>query len=337
MYYEPGRLVRIYLKDLYKQITNGSLVIGDFYQSPSSGSISVGRMSESKMKSVLKSTCILKSEDDLVQTMTISQAMTDSNLNKLIELDNVQFDDSSINHTYYDATSSNTIGGATNWHLTDVYGNKTIIRSSGYSNFASKQVPTGSGKIRGVMTKYNSDYQFFIRTESDVKFTNNRFTTLLNEGFDSGMGNWTQYSVSGAQTWTYSATYGNPGGMMKMSGFANSTNNVNEDWLISPVQNLSSLATGNLSFDNAYKFTGDPIKVYISNNYSGSGAPSAATWTELTGAVLSAGNYAYVNSGNLNINSFVGPGNTNVYIAFKYTSSATTGSTWEIDNVKITN
>jgi len=330
--YEPGRLVRIYLKDLFKQIKDGSLVIGGFYQSPTTGAISIGRMTESTMKSVLKSTCTIKNEDDIVQTMTITQAMSDSNLNKLIELNNVEFDDNSINHNYYDA--ANDLGGATNWYLTDLQGNKTIIRSSSYSNFAAKQVPTGSGKIRGVMTKYGSDYQFMIRTESDVKFTNARFTTLLNEGFDTSMGNWTQQSVIGAQTWAYSSTYGNPGGMMKMSGYSGGNQN-NEDWLISPVQDLSTLTNATLSFDNAYKFTGDAIKVYISNNYSGAGNPNAATWTELTGAVLSTGNYVYANSGNLNINAFTGAGNSSVYIAFKYTSNTTAASTWEIDNVKI--
>jgi hypothetical protein len=92
-----------------------------------------------------------------------------------------------------------------------------------------------------------------------------------------------------------------------------------------------------LSFDNAYKFTGDPIVVLVSKNYSGTGSPYAAgvTWTPLTGAALSAGNYVWTNSGNLSLSSFVGAGNSTVYVAFKYTSSTTAASTWEIDNVKI--
>ena len=185
------------------------------------------------------------------------------------------------------------------------------------------------------MTKYGTDYQFVVRSEGDIKLTNPRFTPLLNEGFTAGIGDFTQVSVTGAQVWTYSSTFGNPGGMVKMSGFAG-TNNANEDWLISPVQNLTALTNANLSFDNAYKFTGPAIQVLISNNYSGTGNPNAATWTTLTGATLSTGNYVYANSGQLNINSFVGTGNTNVYVAFKYTSTTAAGSTWEIDNVKIT-
>ena len=41
-------------------------------------------------------------------------------------------------------------------------------------------------------------------------------------------------------------------------------------------------------------------------------------------------------SGNLSLNSFAGAGNSTVYVAFKYTSSTTAASTWEVDNVKVT-
>jgi hypothetical protein len=123
--------------------------------------------------------------------------------------------------------------------------------------------------------------------------------------------------------------------MMKMSGYAGG-NHLNEDWLFSPSQNLSSVTSGaTLSFDNAYKFTGDPIRVYISNDYVTGSAPGTATWTEITGAVLSSGNYVYANSGALDISAFTGAGNDNVTVAFKYTSDNSNASTWEIDNVKI--
>jgi hypothetical protein len=252
----------------------------------------------------------------------------------------VQFAAAEITSTYYNP--NNDLGGATNNHLIDINGSSIIFRTSAYANFAAKSVPQGSGKVRGIITKYGTDYQFIARSEGDVKLSNDittRFTPLLSEGFDASINfsAWTAFSVTGAQVWNYSATFGNPGGMAKMTGFASSTNNANEDWLISPVQNLSTLSNAHLSFDNAYKFTGNPIEVLISNNYSGTGSPYAAgvTWTTLTGAVLSPGNYTYVNSGNLDISAFTGTGNSNVHVAFKYTSTSSAGSTWEIDNVKV--
>jgi len=333
--YQPGRKVLINMDGLYTDVKYGGMRIGGLYAN-SSGGAEVGRLPEADFRKSVQPSCTFASEDAIVQHVTIAQAMNDSYLNKLIEFTNVEFADSDITTTYYDP--ANDLGGATNHSLIDLNGNSVIFRTSSYANFAAKAVATGSGTVRGVMTKYGTDYQFMVRSEGDIKLTSPRFTPLLNESFSAAasFANWTAFSVTGAQVWTYSATFGNPGGMAKMSGFS-TTNNANEDWLISPAQDLSTLTAATVSFDNAYKFTGNPIEVYVSNNYSGSGDPHAAgvTWTALTGATLSAGNYAYVNSGNLNITSFTGAGNSHVYIAFKYTSTNSAASTWEIDNVKV--
>jgi len=331
--YEPGRKVLINMDDLYTDIKYGGMRIGGLFAN-SSGGAEVGRLPESQFKTSVQRSCTVVSEDDLVQHITLAQ-VNDSYINKLIEFDNVEFEPAAINSTYYNA--NNDLGGATNYNIIDIQGNSLIFRTSSFANFSAKPVASGSGKIRGVLTKYNTDYQFMVRSINDIQLTNARFTPLLNEGFTSSLGDWTAFSVIGAEVWTHSATFGNPGGMAKMSGFA-TTNHANEDWLISPSQDLSTLASGaKLSFDNAYKFTGDPIVVLISNNYV-SGDPTAAgvTWTPLTGAALSAGNYAYVNSGLLDISAFTGAGNNNVHVAFKYTSSNSAASTWEIDNVKLT-
>jgi hypothetical protein len=338
--YEPGRKVLIKMDGLYKDVKYDGMRIGGLYAN-SSGGAEVGRMTETDFKASVNRTCTAVNENQLVQQVTIAQAISGGTyLNKLIEFDRVEFVDNDINNTtYYDPSPSNpnTIGGATNRRIQDFNGNSVIFRTSGYANFAAKPVASGSGKIRGIMTKYNTDYQFMVRSENDIKLTGARFTPLLNETFDGGIAAWTAFSVTGAEVWVHSTTFGNPGSMAKMSGFA-TANRANEDWLISPVQNLSALSTATLSFDNAYKFAGDPIVVLVSKNYSGSGSPYAAgvTWTTITGATLSAGNYVYANSGNLSLNSFVGTGNNTVYVAFKYTSSTAAASTWEIDNVKIT-
>lgn len=338
--YAPGTKVLINMDGLYTDSpTSGpiGMRIGSLYLSSTA---SVGRMPEADFRKSVQPSCTVLNEDELLPAtpVTIADITQDNSyLNRLIELNNVEFASSSLNKNYYDP--NNDIGGATNHTLIDLYGNSIIFRTSSYANFAAKAVAKGSGKVRGVLTKYGSDYQFIVRSLGDIKLSNDvstRFNPLLNETFSvaSSFNDWTTFSVTGAEVWTYSATFGNPGGMAKMSGY-NGTNRDNEDWLISSPQNLSSLTNATLSFDNAYKFTGNPIEVLVSNDYSGSGNPNNATWTTLTGAALSSGNYVYVNSGDLNINAFTGPGNTHVYIAFKYTSTTSAASTWEIDNVKI--
>jgi hypothetical protein len=88
-----------------------------------------------------------------------------------------------------------------------------------------------------------------------------------------------------------------------------------------------------LKFDSAYNYAGAPIQALVSNNYSGTGNPNLATWTTLN-PVLSGGSFAWANSGALSLNAFAG--NSTVYVAFKYISTTSAASSWEIDNVKVT-
>lgn len=169
-------------------------------------------------------------------------------------------------------------------------------------------------------------------------------TPAFKETFaNSNFSRWTKFSAVGPQGWTLDTQFGyDPNNSnletscAKMSGYSGS-NIENVDWLISPAIDLSNLSKANLTFYNAYKFDGPAIEVYMSNNYSGSGDPQAegVTWTKIEGATLSTGNYSWVNSGNLDVSAFTGSGNTAVYLAFKYTSTTSAASTWEIDEIRI--
>lgn len=327
--YEPGRKVYIRMKDRYfaNDTQIASFEIGSLYSG------SVGRISGVEYENAIVRGCDKVDENTLAIPMTITQAKSNANINKLIEIDAVQFADEFVGNTYYDA--ANDLGGATNNIVKDANGNSLIVRISSFATFAAKTVPSLNGKIRGVMTKYGSDFQFMVRNESDINLTNPRVVPLFEEPFTANFGLWTKFSVSGAQVWTLDTQFGNPGSCAKMSGFSGG-NNTNEDWLISPAINLSAVATATLSFDNASRFAGNLLQVYVSTNYSGSGAPSTATWTELTGFTLdtNTGAYIWTPSGPINIDAYAG--NSNVRVAFKYTSTTSASRTWEVDNVKVT-
>ena len=117
-----------------------------------------------------------------------------------------------------------------------------------------------------------------------------------------------------------------------MSGFANSVSNVNEDWFISKALNFNMYNNERLNFQSAYKYTGPALECLISNDYDGQGNPGDFAWTPLT-ATWSAGNWVWTPSGNINVSMVNG---TAVYIGFKYTSTATESSTWELDDIIIT-
>ena len=180
------------------------------------------------------------------------------------------------------------------------------------------------------MTKYNTDYQFMIRQESDLKLTNPR---QFMDDFATGIGAWTAYSVTGNEVWTPSS-YGNPSYCATISGYA-SGNKANEDWLISPSIDFTGKTTGKLIFDTATKYTGNSLQVYISTNYNG-GAPSTATWTLVPATFAPVNsNYVWINSGAVNISSYAA-NQSNVRVAFKYTSTTSSAATWELDNVLVT-
>ena len=155
----------------------------------------------------------------------------------------------------------------------------------------------------------------------------------FSETFGSDLGGFIPYNVNGTQTWRWSV-YG-----AFMSGFANSINNENEDWLISPVFNMSGMQSAILSFDHALNYApteADRLTnhtLWISSDYV-DGDPNTATWTQLPIPVMPSGNnWTFVNSGSMNIPQQFLTDNTR--FAFKYLSTTDTAGTWEIKNLSL--
>lgn len=155
----------------------------------------------------------------------------------------------------------------------------------------------------------------------------------FSETFGSDLGGFIPYSVNGTQAWRWSV-YG-----AFMSGFANSINNENEDWLISPVFNMSGMQSAILSFDHALNYApteADRLTnhtLWISSDYV-DGDPNTATWTQLPIPVMPSGNnWTFVNSGSMNIPQQFLTDNTR--FAFKYLSTTSTAGTWEIKNLNL--
>lgn len=166
--YYPGKKVFIKMKDLYFTKKNDGLLIGALYQG------AVGRISQSEYAKFVVPSCTEVNEDELVRELTVTQAKSNANINTLIEIKDVQFKDDVVGKTYYDATSD--LGGATNRILVDKFGKEVIFRTSSFANFSGDVIPANSGTVRGVMTKFGSDFQFVGRFETDIKLTQPRMT-----------------------------------------------------------------------------------------------------------------------------------------------------------------
>jgi endonuclease/exonuclease/phosphatase family metal-dependent hydrolase len=160
---------------------------------------------------------------------------------------------------------------------------------------------------------------------------------IFYEAFTEDLGQMNAYSVSGEQQWVFEPQYGSPAPSAKVSGY-NNGNFVNEDWLITPGIDLSGYSSAEFSFDEAINFdteVSNHFKVLISTNYTGTGNPAEATWTELAAPQRASGDsWTFISSGIINLDTWVGE--SQVYIGFKYLSSENYAGTWEADNILLT-
>ena len=237
------------------------------------------------------------------------------------------------------ATITDSDGTITNaelhWGLSSGSLSSTIIMSvsTGDTYTSNSDIPA---QTDGITVYYEIEA---IDDSSDVTTTsvhtyivdNNPSITILSEDFTTcPASEWTTYSVAGSENWEC--------GTNDMQVNAYDSDLACDDWLISPVLDLDSYDNEVLTFTSFTKYNDTyypTIEVKYSTDYSGSGNPSSASWTDLTATWSAENSEAWTGSGDIDLSSITG--NT-VYIAFQYTSSGTesgTSALWEIDDVLV--
>jgi hypothetical protein len=146
--------------------------------------------------------------------------------------------------------------------------------------------------------------------------------------------NWTTYSVSSNKDWGYNST----DKCMEANGYGGDV--ASNDWLITKAITLNStVESPYLTFKTWTKYTdngnANPLKVYISTNYSGSGDPTSATWTPVPAILPAAHSQVWTSSGQIDMTAYLGQ---TFYIAFQYVSSGTASSAasnWKLDEFAV--
>lgn len=161
--------------------------------------------------------------------------------------------------------------------------------------------------------------------------------TSLNENFDVSCASsngfpvaWYQYAVSGSQSWVCAPGSGiNNTPCMSINDYT-THHNADTVWLITPRLDLRTYDKVYLNFFDKYSRSGDTLDVYVTNQYDNGGYPlcDSCSWTEIEIPFSQDDTDWRMHQIDLT------PYNAKpLYVAFKYTSSATEGSIWYIDSV----
>ena len=233
-------------------------------------------------------------------------------------------DGSTFNTKFYEDTNLDGIGDGDS------------ISDGSMHSFTKQITQTGDSIALRFTAALNSGDEDFAIDEFELAesgATPTPVTFLWEESFDNDLSGIDTVSVTGQETWVHDsyggATYA------KISGYSGSAM-PNEDWLISPAMDLSNFTSANMVFKEAINYESATIndreEVYVSTNYNGD--PSAATWTELTVTSRAGGSsWTFVEVDTIDLSSYLG--NSNVHVAFKYTSDASSAGTWEIDYAQV--
>ena len=149
-------------------------------------------------------------------------------------------------------------------------------------------------------------------------------------------GGWTTQIIIDTTNWFVDSFGGDD--FVKVTNYSNSQNVPSNTWLISPAVDLSSATQPMLSFETIMKWPGSALVLHISTDYNGTSNPTQqGTWTDITAlATWDVDNTtwgSWTPSGDVDLTSYI---SSTTYIAYEYLGSANSGSTWEIDNIKIT-
>ena len=163
--YPLGSKIQIHLKGLKVSNDRGAIKIGS-----SVGDFDLNNLKKEEIESTIFKTCDPVVEIKPRVFTNIKDVLKAENINTLVTIEGVQFSQPEIDKTYAEK------GVTKDRILQDKSGKEVILRNSGYAKWYNDNLPTGSGSITVVVSRYYSTWQLYIRDTKDVKFDQARFT-----------------------------------------------------------------------------------------------------------------------------------------------------------------
>ena len=149
------------------------------------------------------------------------------------------------------------------------------------------------------------------------------------QSFENDFGTYLTFDEMGPQSWKidYNTAH--------MTGYANSTNYANEDWLISSPVNLTNVTDAKMTISHICRYfhsINEDITIWASTDYNWCDNPMNATWTQLPALLTEGDNWTDFMTTEIALTEFVGQ---IVTVAVKYTSSDNKAGTIEIQSILI--
>ncbi len=149
------------------------------------------------------------------------------------------------------------------------------------------------------------------------------------QSFVSEFGSYTTYDVLGSQSWMidYSTA--------KMTGFVNSTNNANEDWLISSpvaITGVNDAMMTMIYIGRYFNSINEDVTIWASTDYAFGSNPTTATWIQVPATLSENNNWNDFKTAEIALTQWVGQ---TVTLAVKYVSTDVKAGTIEIQSITI--
>lgn len=325
-----GQEILIDLKGLYIGGYGEQCQIGSVYTSPNTGKTGIGRMDRytwQKHFRLIGEADAAKADalaEDFDPSKLTDASYMEANAGKLMTIRRVSFLNADGKSVFAPADGSVALtSNCANRALKEYSSKNIVVRTSTYADFAQEIIPEGTKDIKGIFTRYYDTWQILLRSTDDI--TDSQTAAL--EGLFDSQGDFVvedkQLPEELNYIWTWSGSYG-----MKASAFLSNTNYASESWLISPVIDLSQLTSATLTFQQAGNFFSDmqaDCSVLVSTDRQ--------DWTPLTVEGWPEGNSWTFYDSTADLSAYAGQ--SQVYIAFRYTSSDMKAGTWEVRNVVV--
>ena len=257
---------------------------------------------------------------------TIAEINQGKYLAGLVRLENVRFTEQ---NTFADPT---TYGNRTLADPTD-YSQTVIVRTSNYANFANDSLPQGTGNLTAIATVYNSTWQLLLRSASELEFDGyvpgGDADLPYYQDFASSFGTYTTYDVTGPQSWEIDYN------TAKMTGYANSTNYENEDWLISKRFSLEGVSQASMTMTYIARYfnnVNNDITVWVSSDYTSGDPYSVTDWRQVDATWVEGSNWTDFVSTTLDLSQFAGQ---KICVAVRYLSDNVKAGTIEVQSILI--